>query len=62
MNRYVRLYYINILGQLAFYSRIYRMWIEQPSTTHSNFIYAFPQINFSNDLHEICIQGFKVSC
>uniref|UniRef100_A0AAF5Q6L4 EGF-like domain-containing protein n=1 Tax=Wuchereria bancrofti TaxID=6293 RepID=A0AAF5Q6L4_WUCBA len=60
MRKYVRLYYMNILGQLAFYSRIYRMWIEQPSTTHSNFIYSFPQINFSNDLREVCIQEFKL--
>ncbi|KAM3727565.1 Protocadherin Fat [Dirofilaria immitis] len=60
MDRYNRLYYMNILGQLAFYSRIYRIWIEQPSTTHSNFIYSFPEINFSNDLHKICIQGFKL--
>ncbi|VIP00066.1 Calcium binding EGF domain containing protein [Brugia malayi] len=60
MRKYVRLYYMNILGQLAFYSRIYRMWIEQPSTMHSNFIYSFPQINFSNDLREVCIQGFKL--
>lgn len=61
MSRYARLYYMNILGQLAFYSRIYRLWIEQPSTTQSNFIHAFPKINFANDLYEVCIQGFKVS-
>uniref|UniRef100_A0A8R1TQ81 EGF-like domain-containing protein n=1 Tax=Onchocerca volvulus TaxID=6282 RepID=A0A8R1TQ81_ONCVO len=60
MNRYDQLYYMNILGQLAFYSRIYRLWIEQPSTSYSNFIYSFPAINFSNDLHKICIQGFKL--
>nr|CDP97578.1 Bm13501, isoform a [Brugia malayi] len=28
---------MNILGQLAFYSRIYQMWIEQLSTTHTYF-------------------------
>uniref|UniRef100_A0A915C8P1 EGF-like domain-containing protein n=1 Tax=Parascaris univalens TaxID=6257 RepID=A0A915C8P1_PARUN len=52
--------YIGILGKLAFYARLYRLWISQPTTAYVGFINHFPKIRFSENILRACNRGFKV--
>lgn len=60
MPAYLRVKYIGILGRLAFYARLYRLWISQPTTAYVGFINHLPKIRFSENILRACRRGFVV--
>lgn len=53
-------HYLHKLGQLAFYARIYRMWIKHPISSASGFISEFPDVKVPEEILEACHKDFKV--
>ncbi|KHN75781.1 Hemicentin-2 [Toxocara canis] len=60
MEPHLRVKYIGILGKLAFYARLYRAWISQPSTAKSGFVNELPKIHFSENVLRACNRGFMI--